>query len=126
MFHQTKPLATNLVQNMDEAFKRRMRFLVEFPFPDAQMRREIWERSIPKQMPLAEKPDLDFLAHSFPLSGSGIHNAVYHGAYLAAAQGQGLSMEHLLRAVYREFEKSGKKLSRQDAGAYGNLLETFL
>lgn len=110
-------LATNFLKNMDEAFRRRMKFIVEFPFPDERERRLIWERAIPARMPVKEL-DFDFLAERFELSGSNIRNVVYHGAFLAAEAGRPLAMEDLIRAVENEYEKTGKAFSWEEAGPY--------
>lgn len=115
-------LATNLLKNMDEAFRRRMKFVVDFPFPDAGSRLEIWRRAIPEKLP-KEELDLEFLAERFELSGSGIRNAVYQGSFLAAAGNGRLSMADLIRAVSDEYEKNGKTMSRQEAGPYGRDVE---
>ncbi len=110
-------LATNLLQNMDEAFRRRMKFIVDFPFPDPESRLAIWRRSIPRELPSGEL-DLEFLAESFELSGSGIRNVVYQAAFSAAAAGRSLQMGHLIRAIGSEYEKNGKTMLRKEAGPY--------
>ena len=113
-------LATNYLQNVDEAFKRRMTFLIEFPFPDPENRRRLWEISIPQRMRLENDVDFDFLSAHFELSGSQIKNSVRNGAFLAVGDGENaVGMRHLLLAVKRELEKSGKKLSAGDFGEYG-------
>ena len=113
-------LATNYLQNIDEAFKRRITFLVEFPFPDSVGRKRLWEISIPDRMALAEDVDVDFLASHFELSGSQIKNSVRNGAFLAIRDGESaVGMGHFLLAIRRELEKSGKKLSAADFGGYG-------
>lgn len=114
-------LATNLIQNFDEAFKRRMKFIVEFPFPGKEERLELWHRAIPDSMPV-EDLDYEYLASSFELSGSNIRNIVLHGAFLAAEAGKAVGMEELLKAVKNEFSKSGKVLTREDLGEYHMLL----
>lgn len=116
-------LATNFLQNFDEAFKRRMKFIIDFPFPDAMQRLEIWKKIFPRETPVKEEMDYEFLASSFELSGSNIRNAALHGAFLAAAQGEGVSMEHVLRGVQNEYAKSGKILGRKQLGQYYMLLE---
>lgn len=116
-------LATNLLQNMDEAFKRRMKFVVDFPFPDSSQRLELWKKSIPPEIPVETGLDLQFLASHFELSGSNIKNVVYQGAFFAAA-GEGiLGMKELLLSVRNEYEKSGKVLSRQELGPYSVLFD---
>src|SRR3974390_1443493 len=62
-------LATNLKQNLDEAFLRRLDFVVDFPFPESAARRRIWALAIPPAAPTADDVDIDFLADRFKLSG---------------------------------------------------------
>ncbi|MDR1550010.1 MAG: ATP-binding protein [Hungatella sp.] len=114
-------LATNLLQNFDEAFKRRVKFVIDFPFPDCARRKELWERAIPAQMP-AEELDLDYLASNFELSGSNIRNIVLHAAFLAASKERKIGMQEILMAVKNEFAKSGKTLTKEDTGEYHILL----
>lgn len=117
-------LATNYMQNIDEAFKRRLTFVIEFPSPDLEHRRKLWESVIPGNLPLKEDLDLDFLAAQFEMSGSQIKNSMINGAFFAADQGKDqVGMEDVLRAVVRELEKSGRKLTRKDLAEYGFLLE---
>lgn len=111
-------LATNFVQNFDEAFKRRMKFLIEFPFPGAQQRSEIWQKAFPADAPLG-KLDLDYLVENFELSGSNIKNIALHSAFLAAAAGEDtIEMKHIVAALKNEFAKSGKSFTRAEAGEY--------
>ena len=104
-------LATNLRQNMDDAFTRRLAFCIPFPFPDAADRRRIWASVWPAEAPLAADADLDALAARFPLSGGHIKNMALAAAYLAARDGTAVTMAHLLQAARREFQKMGKVLS---------------
>jgi ATPase family associated with various cellular activities (AAA) len=101
-------LASNLRQNMDEAFVRRLRVIVEFPFPDAASRLRIWSGHLATGAPLAEDIDLRLLAESLPISGGGIRNVVLSAAFLAAARGEPIGMRHLVGAAKAEFEKTGK------------------
>lgn len=111
-------LATNFVQNFDEAFKRRMRFLIDFPLPDASLRRQIWLRAFPEAAP-KEKIDFDYLSERFSLSGSNIRNIVLHSAYLAAAEkDSAISMKHIIPAIRNEYTKIGKSFTKADAGEY--------
>lgn len=111
-------LATNFVENIDEAFKRRMKFIIEFHFPSADERRLIWEKAVPKAMPVEKDVDFDFLAEKFQLTGSGIKNAVYSAAFIAAAHNKAVGMEEFILAVKREYEKTGKLFSASEAGIY--------
>ncbi|MFD5597279.1 ATP-binding protein [Streptomyces griseorubiginosus] len=101
-------LATNLRQNIDDAFTRRIRFVVEFPFPDADDRRRIWRTLLPPSAPLAPDVDLAVLARELPVTGANIRNIVLQAAFLAAADGTAIGRPHILRGARREFEKIGK------------------
>ena len=114
-------LATNLIQNFDEAFKRRVKFIIDFPFPDAKDRRNLWIKSMPPRME-REELDLDYLAERFELSGSNIKNIVLHAAFLAAAEGKRVGMGHVLKGIRNEYAKSGKILTKKDVGEYYVLL----
>jgi SpoVK/Ycf46/Vps4 family AAA+-type ATPase len=115
-------LATNLRKNMDEAFVRRLRFSVEFPFPDRDDRRRIWEITFPPEAPKEEDIDFDYLAKQFKITGGNIKNIVLYAAFLAAEDGQVLFMKHIIHAVRREFQKMGKLCMEEDFGKYYHLL----
>jgi SpoVK/Ycf46/Vps4 family AAA+-type ATPase len=100
-------LATNLRQNIDEAFIRRLPFVIQCPFPDEAERRRIWEKIWPAQTPLSSDVDFDFLA-ALKLSGGNIKNIAHGSAYLACAQRSEVTMEHLLHATRREYQNMGK------------------
>lgn len=117
-------LATNLKKNMDEAFLRRMHFVVDFPFPEEADRLAIWSRMFPPQAPRAGDLDLPFLARQFKLSGGNIRNAVVAGAYLAAEEGAPISMRHLIRGTAMELQKIGKLIHESDFGSYYPLLRS--
>ena len=101
-------LATNLRQNMDEAFVRRLGFIVEFPFPDEEHRRRIWEVAFPLEAPREADVDASLLAREIRLAGGNIRNIALAAAYLAAAEGTAIALRHLLRAAGREHHKMGK------------------
>ncbi len=101
-------LATNLRQNLDEAFTRRLQFIVEFPFPDEELREGIWRVCFPAGAPLAGQLDFAGLARDFRLSGANIRNAALHAAFLAAGRGEPIGMPHLRQAIHREFQKLGR------------------
>lgn len=115
-------LATNLRQNLDESFMRRLAFTVHFPFPDDKQRRQIWDGIWPEAMPLANDLDLDFLSRQFKFSGGNIKNVALAAAFLAAADGNALTMAHLIRATRREFQKLGKPLAASELGSFANHL----
>ncbi len=111
-------LATNYLQNIDDAFRRRLTYIVEFPFPNEGQRLELWNRVFPSETPLDEQIDWEFLAQAFELSGSSIKNCAVAAAYLAAGAGTYVTMGHILLAVRRELEKSGKTISKEEFGPY--------
>jgi AAA+ superfamily predicted ATPase len=104
-------LATNLRQNLDDAFVRRLAFTVHFPFPDEASRRRVWAGIWPAEIPLAADVDLDHLARQFKLSGGNIKNIALAAAFLAAEDSGRVTMAHLLQATRREYQKLGKVLS---------------
>jgi AAA+ superfamily predicted ATPase len=101
-------LATNLRGNLDQAFVRRLAFIVTFPFPEEDERRRIWEIVWPAETPLADDLDLDGLAAAHRLSGGQIKNAALAAAYLAASNGGVVAREHVEAALRREYEKLGR------------------
>lgn len=101
-------LATNLRQNMDEAFVRRMHVIVEFPFPDEEYRRRIWEVVFPSEAPLGNDIDFGVLAREVKLAGGNIKNIAVTAAFYAAHDGGVIQMMHLLRAVRQEYRKLGR------------------
>jgi ATP-dependent 26S proteasome regulatory subunit len=110
-------LATNLKQNIDEAFLRRLAFTLEFPFPDEASRRMIWETAWPNNAPRDADIDFGHLARQFRFSGGSIRNTVVAAAFLAARRGS-VGMVDLLIAARRESEKMGKAPSRADFGPW--------
>ncbi len=113
-------LATNLGNNIDEAFHRRLHHTVEFPFPDAEYRERIWRNAFPVETPLASNIDFGFLARQFELAGGNIRNIALAGAFLAAeaasssaapapgARPATVTMEHIVVATGRELQKMGR------------------
>jgi AAA+ superfamily predicted ATPase len=101
-------LATNYKRNIDDAFIRRLDFVVDFPFPEAEDRRRIWSLVIPDAAPLADDVDLDFLATQFKLSGGAIRNCSLAAAFQAADGDTEIQMRHLVRAVAQEYAKQGR------------------
>jgi len=117
-------LATNYKHNIDPAFFRRMKFIVEFQSPDPETRYILWTTTIPKNTPLAEDVDIRFLADHFEFVGGNIKNCVLNAAFLAAGDGDGkeVHMKHYLQAIRYEFVKTGKVFTRSDFEPYANLV----
>ena len=101
-------LATNLRQNLDEAFVRRLQAIVEFPFPDEEYRRRIWQLAFPPEAPLGDDVQFECLAREIRLAGGNIKNMALSAAFLAAADGGTIHMTHLLQAARREHQKLGR------------------
>ena len=102
-------LTTNLKSALDQAFLRRIRFIVQFPFPDATQRALIWERIFPKQMP-TEKLDFKKLA-KLNVAGGNIRSIALNAAFLAADAGETVQMKHLLQAAKSEYVKLERPLT---------------
>jgi len=114
-------LTTNLQGNMDAAFVRRLRFILHFPAPDRELRRQLWERSLPGARWRDDDLELDALADRFQLNGGAIHNIGLAAAHLAAATESGrITTAHVVRATQRELQKTGRPA---DAVAFGPLAE---
>lgn len=106
-------LTTNLRSNMDDAFTRRLRFIIDFPFPNEKQRRQIWQKIFPQNAPCSSELDLNFLAQKLEITGAEIRNIALNAAFLAADEGKEIKMTHLLQAVQCEYQKMGK-LFKQD------------
>ncbi len=106
-------LATNLRENMDEAFTRRIRFVVEFPFPNEADRLRIWQTHFPDEARVSPEIDYPFLARELQVAGGNIKNIVLNAAFLAAAEGGEIRMAHILHGARREYEKMGKLWNEQ-------------
>ena len=107
-------LATNYQQNIDDAFKRRLRFMVQFAFPDEAVRLTLWQTILPKGVPIDEEIDFKFLAKGFELPGSGIKEVLKNASYLAAAEDRGLVNNDIEVALKLYFAKLGKVLGKED------------
>ena len=111
-------LTTNARSNMDEAFERRLRFIIEFPLPDTNQRHLIWQKIFPQNAPLDPNLDLDFLAQNFEITGANIRNIALTAAFLAADDGGVIEMVHLIQAMRREYQKMGQILWDKDFSKY--------
>ena len=112
-------LATNRNKDMDEAFVRRLHFIIEFPFPAEADRQRIWQGIWPSETPLGPDLDLDLMARRFEIAGGNIRNIAVAAAFLAADDGGTVTMRHLVRAIRREYQKMGKVVAEEEFGGYG-------
>lgn len=101
-------LATNLRQNIDQAFCRRLEFVVDFDEPARAEREALWRGHLPATAPLDDDVCLADIAATYPLTGGLIKNAAVAAAFRAAAHGCAIGTDHLLHAIRRECEKAGK------------------
>jgi hypothetical protein len=115
-------LCTNRRSALDRAFLRRLRFLVEFPFPDCENRRLIWQKVFPPQAPLAPL-DLEALSR-MEIPGGNIRNIALNAAFLAAGENTNIRMEHVLHAARREYVKIDKLLTETEFGSHLRLIKT--
>lgn len=105
-------LTTNMKQALDPAFLRRIRFVVQFPYPDAAQRAAIWQRILPPATP-REGIDPARLAQ-LNVAGGNIRNIALGAAFLAADEGSPVRMGHLLRAARTEYAKLEKSLTEAE------------
>ncbi len=116
-------LATNRRRDLDEAFSRRLRFIVEFPLPQAAQRQVLWRAMFPPAVDVSTL-DFEFVARRFEMAGGPIRSAAFN-ACLQAAQAEGTPAVHmpaLLLAIQRELDKAGRETKREQFGAYAHLL----
>jgi AAA+ superfamily predicted ATPase len=114
-------LATNFRKNIDDAFTRRIQYIVEFPFPEAAHRERMWRGMVPTGAPIDKDVDFAFLGRQFELAGGNIRNAALVAAFYAAEEGGVMRMVHFVLAVARELQKMGKLPARSDFREYYDL-----
>ena len=109
-------LTTNRRESLDPAFLRRIRFVVEFPFPEAAQRAEIWRRVFPSRTPTEGL----LIARLAQLSAAGgnIHNIALSAAFLAADADEPVRMSHLLSAARTEFTKLERPLTDSETAGW--------
>jgi ATP-dependent 26S proteasome regulatory subunit len=103
-------LATNLEQGLDEAFKRRVRFAVQFELPDVAEREKLWRSMFPREVPLADDVDWRALADRFEMAGGYIKKAAVRAALIAAMARPRRTVTHadLMEAALREYREMGR------------------
>jgi hypothetical protein len=109
-------LTTNRKSSLDQAFLRRIRFVVEFPFPEPEQRAEIWRRIFPRATP-TEGLRIDRLAR-LNASGGNIRNIAMGAAFLAADAGEPVRMSHLVCSARSEFSKLEKPLTEAEIAGW--------
>jgi hypothetical protein len=116
-------LTTNLRANVDDAFTRRLDAIIDYPIPEEDDRRKLWQRHLPATLPQADDIDVDFLARAFKLAGGNIRNVCVTAAFLAAEEQVAVSMSHLIRGTQREYRKMGRLTVEAEFGPYLTLGE---
>jgi SpoVK/Ycf46/Vps4 family AAA+-type ATPase len=109
-------LATNRKSHIDQAFLRRLRFVIDFPLPSEELRMRIWRRAFPPDAPI-EGVDWDVLAR-LEISGASIKSIALYAAFLAAGDGGVIGMEQLVRAAVREYSKIDRLVQPAEFGRY--------
>lgn len=115
-------MTTNLAENLDAAFFRRISYVIHFPLPDVNSRKIIWQKMYPKSAPLGKDVDFDFLSKRFEFSGGNIKNIVITSTFMAASESTSIEMKHILKAIEYETKKQGKMISKSDFGEYAYLI----
>ena len=104
-------LSTNMLNAIDKAFLRRIRFIVDFRFPDKELRLEIWKKTFPKNTPLGIG-NQDFLTLSeLKITGGNIRNICLNASFFAAHDNSPVNKDHIKKAIQIEFSKIGQTLT---------------
>jgi SpoVK/Ycf46/Vps4 family AAA+-type ATPase len=105
-------LATNMKNNIDDAFIRRFNAIIKFSMPDDTERAEIWKKCFPTQIQFEDNKDIPQLVKRFELSGGNITNIVQYACLKAIEQnGQTIYLQDVLNGIKREMHKEGKPFS---------------
>ncbi|MDJ0715438.1 MAG: ATP-binding protein [Prochloraceae cyanobacterium] len=105
-------LTTNFQSALDTAFERRIRFAIEFPFPEAEARAQIWQRIFPTQTP-TQGLNYQRLGQ-LKVAGGNIRNIALNAAFLAAEAGEAVTMKHILEATQGEYLKLKRLLTNEE------------
>ena len=104
-------LSTNMLNAIDKAFLRRIRFIVDFRFPDKELRLELWKKTFPKNTPLGIV-NQDFLTLSeLKIAGGNIRNICLNASFFAAYDNSPVNKDHIKKAIQIEFSKIGQTLT---------------
>ncbi|RKH13590.1 AAA family ATPase [Corallococcus sp. CA053C] len=115
-------LASNMRDNLDAAFARRLSFIIDFPFPDVGRRRQLLDKFVPRAAPVDGRVDWHYLAEKLELSGGSLRNVVLDAAFQAVDRGTSIDMRALLSAARREYGKLGRAFLTGDFQEYAELL----
>ncbi|MBN1946362.1 MAG: ATP-binding protein [Bradymonadales bacterium] len=112
-FEGVTVLTTNIEQHLDEAFRRRIRYRIYFPLPDAETRTKLWSALLPAAAPTSENLPFDLLGRHFQLAGGHIKNAVLRSALYARRDGTPITLRHLVEGAMIEAREIGQLVSDQ-------------
>lgn len=101
-------LATNLANHFDEAFRRRIQYMINIHMPSEEQRLHLWEKAFPAAVPMSDDIDFNLLAINLDISGSVIKAAALQAAFYAADEASSVGMRHIVRALRAELQKLGK------------------
>jgi len=111
-------LTSNLRQNVDQAFFRRLRFVIDFPKPDASAREKIWRQCLPKEAPIKDV-NFRFLSRRLELTGGHIRQITVRAAFAAARENdKAIEMRHLVHATRAELVKLGMVSAERDLAGW--------
>lgn len=109
-------MATNFMKNIDDAFLRRIQYIIHFPYPNCVQRLALWKSCFPEN--IDEDMDFSYLAEHFELTGAMIKNIVLSAAFLAASEGTQVSskiaMEHVVKALKAQMKKHGRIITDEE------------
>lgn len=117
-------LATNLYNNFDTAFVRRITYAVRLDSPDEEARHTLWKTMLPASARVEEDIPFRFLAKKFELSGANIKAILFGAAYMAGAEGKPIGIGHIVRSMEYEYRKLGRFIDREAFGPYAKYLST--
>ncbi|MCG8689356.1 MAG: ATP-binding protein [Desulfobacterales bacterium] len=115
-FHGLAILTTNLKSSFDDSFLRRLRYVVEFPFPSYELRKAIWETIFPKETPL-DGINYNRLAR-LTIPGGNIRNIALGAAFIAADEDKSVSMDHVFRSAQIEYTKLDRPLTSAETAGW--------
>ncbi len=117
-------LATNSYQSFDNAFMRRLTYVVHFERPDTATREKMWRTMLPEEVPMDPDVDYAFLAERFTeLTGSNIKSILLTAAYFAGAEKRAVAMKDIILATRYEFEKLGRLINSEEFGKYAMFIQ---
>ena len=113
-------LASNLMYNLDDAFRRRIHYTIYFSMPDRALRKRAWREVFPSA-PFGGDVDFNFLAEKFELSPASIKQVILNAAFLSAAESGEITMKNIFKALKNEYSKTDKIMLKENLENYGDL-----